>query len=137
MINYKFNIDEKEFLKICDLYKIAGWWKESCSSDQISKLISGSFSFLSAWNGDKLVGFGRVISDGFNDAYIQDVYVDQNYRKQGIAGNIISKLTEYCNSRKVNWIALIAAPGSVSLYEKLGFEKMTNHIPMQFQAKSD
>ena len=137
MINYKFNIEEKEFLKICDLYKIAGWWKESCSSDQISKLISGSFSFLTAWNEDKLVGFGRVISDGFNDAYIQDVYVDENYRKQGVAGTIISKLAEYCNSKKINWIALIAAPGSVTMYEKLGFEKMINHTPMQFQKKSD
>jgi spermidine synthase len=134
-IDYKFETGEKDFLKICDLYKIAGWWKESCSSDQISKLISGSFCFLTAWNEDKLVGFGRVISDGFNDAYIQDVYVDENYRKQGIAGSIISKLTEYCNSRKINWIALIATPGSVSLYEKLGFEKMVNHTPMQFQAK--
>jgi spermidine synthase len=135
MINYKFDIGKKEFLKICDLYKIAGWWKESCSSDQISKLISGSFCFLTAWNEDKLVGFGRVISDGFNDGYIQDVYVAKNFRKQRIAGNIISKLTEYCKEKNINWIALIAAPGSVTLYEKLGFEKMIDHTPMQFQKK--
>jgi spermidine synthase len=135
MINYKFNIEEKDFLKICDLYKMAGWWKESCSSEQISKLISGSFCFLTAWNEDKLVGFGRVISDGFNDGYIQDVYVSENFRKQGIAGNIISKLTEYCKEKNINWIALIAAPGSVTLYEKLGFEKMIDHTPMQFQEK--
>jgi spermidine synthase len=135
MTNYKFNNEERDFLKICDLYKIAGWWKESCSSDQISKLISGSFCFLTAWNEDKLVGFGRVISDGFNDGYIQDVYVSENFRKQGIAGNIISKLTEYCKEKNINWIALIAAPGSATLYEKLGFEKMIDHTPMQFQAK--
>jgi spermidine synthase len=135
MTNYKFNNEERDFLKICDLYKIAGWWKESCSSDQISKLISGSFCFLTAWNENELVGFGRVISDGFNDGYIQDVYVAENFRKQGIAGNIISKLTEYCKEKNINWIALIAAPGSVTLYEKLGFEKMIDHSPMQFQAK--
>jgi RimJ/RimL family protein N-acetyltransferase len=56
-------------------------------------------------------------------------------RKKGIAGNIISKLTEYCKDKNINWIALIAAPGSVTLYEKLGFEKMIDHTPMQFQAK--
>ena len=135
MTNYKFNIEEKDFLKICDLYKMAGWWKESCSSEQISKLVSGSFCFLTAWNENELVGFGRVISDGFNDGYIQDVYVAENFRKQGIAGNIVSKLTEYCKDKNINWIALIAAPGSVTLYEKLGFEKMIDHTPMQFQAK--
>jgi hypothetical protein len=31
--------------------------------------------------------------------------------------------------------ALIAAPGSVTLYEKSGFEKMIDHTPMQFQVK--
>lgn len=131
-INYKFDIEEQDFLKICDLYKITGWWKDSCSSEQVSKLISGSFCFLTVWNEENLVGFGRVISDGFNDAYIQDVFVNENFRKQGIAGNIISKLIDYCKNKNINWIALIAAPGSVSVYEKSGFKKMIDHTPMQF-----
>lgn len=133
MIYYKLEIEEKDFIKLCDLYKITGWWKDSCTSDQISKLISGSFCFLTAWQDDQLIGMGRVISDGFNDGYIQDVFVIENIRRQGIAANIVSKLVDYCKKKNINWVALIAAPGSVSVYEKCGFEKMENHTPMQLK----
>lgn len=132
MIHYKFNIEEKCFLKVCDLYKITGWWKDPCSSEQISKLISGSFCFLTVWDNEKLVGFGRAISDGFNDAYLQDIFVDEDYRKRGIAGNIVNKLTNYCKENKITWVALIATSGSVNLYEKQGFRKMSDHTPMQY-----
>ena len=96
-----------------------------------------SFCFLTAWDGEILAGMGRVISDGYSDAYIQDIFVDETYRKQGIASEIVKSLTQYCQSRKVNWIALIAAPGSVNLYENLGFKVMKDHTPMKLVIKSE
>lgn len=135
MIKYKFKIEEKDLLKVCDLYKMSGWWKGACSFEQIYKLMSGSFCFITAWKGEKPVGMGRVISDAFNDAYIQDIFVDENYRKRGIAANIVKKLMNYCASKNIRWIALIAAPGSVGVYERSGFKKMAGHTPMQFLKK--
>jgi len=80
---------------------------------------------------------GRAISDSFNDAYIQDIFVDENYRKKGIATDIVNRLTSYCISKNIRWIALIAAPGSVGVYEREGFKKMDGYTPMQFQEKAD
>ena len=136
MIKYKFKIEDKDFLKVCDLYKMSGWWKGPCSFEQISKLMSGSFCFVTAWKEEKLVGMGRAISDSFNDAYIQDIFVDENYRKKGIAANIVKKLVNHCVSKNIRWIALIAAPGSVGVYERGGFKKMDGYTPMQFQKKA-
>ncbi len=135
MIKYKFDTDEKDFIKICTLYQMARWWQGTCSSEQIARMISGSLCFLTAWQEDQLVGMGRAISDSSDDAYLQDIFVDKNYRKQGIATNIINRLTDYCLSKNINWIALIATPGSVDLYEKSGFKKMPDHTPMQFYEK--
>jgi aralkylamine N-acetyltransferase len=132
MIKYTFETPEDDFIKICDLYKMAGWWDGPCSSDQVSRLIANSFCFLSAWDEGQIVGMGRVISDSFSDAYIQDVFVDGKYRKQGIAGNMVGRLTDYCQKKNIHWIALIAAPGSVGVYERSGFKKMKDHTPMQF-----
>ncbi|HAZ14124.1 MAG: hypothetical protein A2X86_02840 [Bdellovibrionales bacterium GWA2_49_15] len=134
MIKYVYDLEEKDFPKICDLYKSAGWWDEgeSCTPQKISKLILGSFCFISVWEDDKLVGMGRAISDGSDDAYLQDIFVDVNYRKQGMATNIISRLTDYCLSKNIDWVALIAAPGSVGLYEKAGFQKMIDYTPMHY-----
>lgn len=133
MTNYKFITEESDLNQICNLYKMSGWWEETCSAELISKLVSGSFCFLTAWDEDKLVGMGRVISDSFSDAYIQDVFVDENYRKQGIAANIVSRLVDRCHENNIHWIALIATPGNAGIYEKAGFRKMSDHTPMQFQ----
>jgi aralkylamine N-acetyltransferase len=137
MINYKSEIEDSDLNKLCDLYKSAGWWDEPCSQEQISRLIANSFYFLTAWDDDKLVAMGRVISDSFSDAYIQDVFVKENYRKQGIAGILVGRLRDYCLENNIHWIGLIAAPGSVGLYENLGFEKMIAHTPMLFKKKAD
>ncbi|MBI2522419.1 MAG: GNAT family N-acetyltransferase [Bdellovibrio sp.] len=136
MINYKFDIAEEDFSKICNLYKSAGWWEGPCSSKQVSDLISGSLCFMTAWWHDKLVGMGRAISDGSDDAYLQDIFVEEEFRRQGIAAKIVGQLRDYCLSKNIHWIALIAAPGSVPLYEKLGFKEMTDYTPMQFHEKS-
>jgi spermidine synthase len=136
MIKYKFKIEDNDYLKVCDLYKMSGWWKKPCSFEQVYKLVSGSFCFITVWKGDELIGMGRALSDAFNDAYIQDIFVDKNYRKKGIATNIVKKLINYCSSKNIRWIALIAAPGSVGVYKKSGFKKMTGYVPMQFVKKN-
>ena len=136
MIIYKLKIENADLMQVCGLYKMAGWWKEPCSPDQVSRLISSSFCFITAWEEDNLVGMGRVISDSYSDAYIQDVFVHNNYRNQGIAGNIVSSLIKHCQENNIHWIALIATPGSSGIYEKLGFEKMIDHTPMQFRIKN-
>jgi spermidine synthase len=137
MIRYKSKPEDTELNKLCDLYKLAGWWDEQCSPEKVSRLIAGSFYFLTAWDDAEIVGMGRVISDSFSDAYIQDVFVAEKYRKQGIAGILVGRLTDYCRQNSIQWIGLIAAPGSVGLYEKLGFEKMIDHTPMLLQKKTD
>ena len=136
-IKYKFKIEDKDLSKVCDLYKMSGWWKRSCSSEKIYRLMAGSFCFVTAWDGNKLVGMGRALSDAFNDAYIQDIFVDEKYRKRGIASSIVKKLVKYCLLKNIRWIALIAAPGSVGVYEREGFKKMAGHTPMQFVKKVD
>jgi aralkylamine N-acetyltransferase len=135
MIDYKSEIQDKDLTKVCELYKMAGWWDEQCSQEQVSKLMSESFYFLSAWEEDNIVGMGRVISDSFSDAYIQDVFVDEHYRNKGIAGKLVGRLVDYCYENNIQWIALIATPGSAGLYEKLGFEKMIDHTPMLLRKK--
>ena len=135
MITYKYNTEASDLPMICSLYKKAGWWEGECSAEQVTNLLKDSFCFLTAWDAEILVGMGRVISDRYSDAYIQDIFVDEAYRKQGIASEIVRNLTKYCQERNVNWIALIAAPGSTSVYEKLGFKTMIDHTPMKFEEK--
>ena len=84
------NPDEKQILHILNLYKAANWWEEdSNGTDIIDKIISGSYIFMIAVCQDKIIGMGRVISDGVSDAYIQDVTVDKEYRNRKIGSKIV------------------------------------------------
>lgn len=119
------------------LYKAAGWWKETYDKTGIPSLITGSFAFAVAIEPvtKKTIGMGRVLSDGVSDAYIQDLVVLPEYRGKHIGKKIVHTLLEYCSSKGIEWIGLIAEPGSSSFYTTLGFEIMKHYTPMLYSER--
>lgn len=130
-INYKV-VKSANLEEIIDLYKEGGWWKESPSErSNLPFLIKKSFCFMVAkTQEDKIIGMGRVISDGVSDGYIQDVIVSNSYRKKGIGKELVIRLRDYCQSKGISWIGLIAEPGTTDFYTKLGFSEMKDYKPM-------
>ena len=120
--------------EIVALYKAAGWWKDSYTKAEIPQLIIGSFVFAVAVDKktEKAIGMGRVLSDGISDAYIQDVVILPSYRGQNIGKKLVHELVDYCFSKEIRWIGLIAEPGSSQFYTILGFKTMEHHIPMLY-----
>jgi len=117
------------------LYKEGGWWKESTTAkDTLPDLVQNSFCFMVVKNSEgKIIGMGRVISDGVSDGYIQDVIISNLYRNKGIGKQLIINLKDYCLSHGVGWIALIAEPGTSAFYTKIGFNEMMDYKPMIFK----
>ena len=80
-----------------------------------------SYCTIFIYDNDKLVGFGRAISDGTYQAAVYDCAVVEEYQGHGfgklIMQEILSKLTE-CN------VILYASPGKEGFYEKQGFKRM-------------
>jgi len=78
----------------------------------IPQMIRGSLCFLLAREpGGRVVGMGRVISDGRQRRYIQDVVVLPEFRGRGIGRTIIRRLTDRCVAAGLTWIGLVAEPG--------------------------
>ena len=74
---------------------------------------------LCAWDGDRLVGFGRVLTDFVYRATIWDVIVDQAHHKQGIGTELVQRILNHPRLNKVELFWLCTRrPG---FYEKLGF----------------
>lgn len=122
---------------IADLYRAGGWWREDWNDAAIQPLISGSFAFIVAVEAGtgRAVGMGRAIADGVSDAYLQDVVVMPEYRRQGIGRQIVGALISHCTAAGITWIGVIAEPGSDELYAGLGFIQLTGHIPMLYQVE--
>ena len=116
------------------LYKAARWWKDTYNKSEIPQLIIGSFAFAIAIDQKtgKSIGMGRVLSDGTSDAYIQDVVVLQQYRGQNLGKKIVKTLIDFCISKGIQWIGLIAEPGSSKFYTTLDFKSMKDYIPMLY-----
>jgi aralkylamine N-acetyltransferase len=119
---------------IIDLYKAGGWWKDSYDKSGIQRLIAGSFGFAVAVDTtkEKAVGMGRIISDGVSDAYIQDVVVLKEYRSHNVGTQLVQALIDYCLSRKILWLGLIAEPETDPFYVPLGFRVMERYTPMLY-----
>ncbi|MFA6567792.1 MAG: GNAT family N-acetyltransferase [Victivallales bacterium] len=118
--------------EIIALYKEAGWWKPDYSKDTsfIDRIVKKTYCFAGAFHKNKMIGMGRGISDGCSDAYIQDVVVLKKYRGHGIGAGIIREIVEHLQSDGIDWIALVAEPGTEKFYGSLGFRSMKKHIPM-------
>ncbi|WP_237671723.1 GNAT family N-acetyltransferase [Syntrophus gentianae] len=135
VIRYSFiEKAEEELLKqILDLYRLAGWWPEEPDPPLVARMISGSHCFLTAMDGKRLVGMARAISDRANDAYLQDLTVHPDYRRQGIGTRLVKTLLARLQADGLPWIGLIAERNSSSFYAPSGFEPMPDSTPMLFR----
>ncbi|MEQ8156568.1 MAG: GNAT family N-acetyltransferase [Clostridiaceae bacterium] len=85
------------------------------------KAFENSHTMIFVFDGDKLIGFGRAISDGVYQAVIYDVAVLPEYQGKSVGRTIVNGILErisQCN------VILYASPGKENFYEKLNFRKM-------------
>lgn len=118
--------------EILRLYKLAGWWRGDADPEEAVEIAEKSFLFAGAFAGEKLIGMARVISDGISDAYIQDVIVDPAFRKKGVGRRLVLALVEELKKKGIDWIGLVAEPGTDPFYESMGFRLQKGYHLMLF-----
>ncbi len=126
------DIQQKYLAQIRDLYRQEGWWSDQLDTlERLVRIISGSCYFVIAINTlVGVLGMGRAICDGVSDAYLQDITVRPEYRKQGVASHIVATLISRLEAKGMIWIGLIAKDGAVDLYRHQGFSEMREATPM-------
>lgn len=81
-----------------------------------------SYAVVFAYDGVRMIGFGRAVSDGAYQAALYDIAVTTEYQQKGIGaaivGDILERLPAACN------IILYAMPGREGFYGKRGFRRM-------------
>jgi ribosomal protein S18 acetylase RimI-like enzyme len=78
--------------QLTTLFNSVGWERRTVDRDRLAQLVHGSIYVTSAWDGDRLVGFARAISDGAFNAYISTVAVLPEYQRRGIGRELIQRL---------------------------------------------
>ena len=119
--------DKKDYW---DLFQTTGWNHEyNFSFQDLSETIKHSWYSVSAYDSDKLIGYGRVISDGIHHALIVDLIIHPDYQGKGLGSNLLESLVTKCKENKIRDIQLFAAKDKYQFYKKAGFVKRPVDAP--------
>ena len=83
-------------------------------------MLANANLMITAWDGDKLIGIARTLTDFSYVAYLADLAVDEQYQKQGIGKRLVEETKSRLGSECL--IVLLAAPKANEYYQKIGFE---------------
>ena len=75
---------------------------------------------ITAWDGERLIGIARSLTDFSYVTYLADLAVDAEYQKRGIGKQLIKETQKLVKPECM--IVLLAAPKANDYYGKLGFE---------------
>ena len=117
----------EELCQLRELYCEASWIAPGESAEFLAPALAGSAVAAGAFEDGELIGFGRALSDGCSDAYIQDVVVRKDCRKRGIGRRIIRFLEAELRHKGVDWIGLVGEPGTEKFYSRLGLKKQPGY----------
>lgn len=100
------------------LFRAVGWYRKAADEPRLERMLEGTTQMVSAWDGERMVGFARAISDQAYNGYISSVAVHPRWQGKGVGERLITALLEQNDEIK---FVLTAVPGIHGFYEKLGF----------------
>jgi len=114
---------------VIQLRSSVGW--DSLSESTLTKALSHSIFFASIWYQGKAVAMGRIVGDGYQYFYLQDMIVDPAHQKKGLC----QRLTEHlvCKVKNIAepgaFFGLMAAENVAGVYQKYGFVERPANMP--------
>lgn len=113
-----------------ELFTSTGWNDVyGVDENEYFDAVRASWYLVGAYEEDRLVGLGRVISDGALYALIVDVVVLPPYQRRGIGSAIMEQLLDRCRSSRVRDVKLFAAKGMSHFYQQFGFIERPAYAP--------
>lgn len=106
------------------LYQELKWDSLGLTEKELQKMCEQSWYVLYAYKGGKLVGMGRIISDGVITGLICGVGVLPSSQGVGIGRILMNGLIEQCDSHRII-PQLMCDEKLESYYESSGFKKFT------------
>ncbi|MEX5212833.1 MAG: GNAT family N-acetyltransferase [Nitrospiraceae bacterium] len=100
------------------LYQQAPWAKGRTIEDA-KTMLKHTDEAVTAWDGERLVGFGRVLTDYVYRATIWDVIVDKAYQGRGVGTAIVNRIVHHPRLKRVELFWLCTR--MPRFYERLGF----------------
>ena len=107
---------------VADLRQSVGWNR---MERELADVRLHNAFHLCCFDGDRLVGYAAVVSNGVTDAYIQDLMVHPDYQRQGIGHQLMQRTLERLRNEGIYMVSVIYGDAELQkYYEEFGFTTM-------------
>jgi len=110
---------EKLDIPFIHAFLFRSYWAENIPFETVLKSIEGAVCF-GLYEGNKQIGFARVITDLATFGYLADVFIDENYRGRGLSKWLVEIIMDYPELQGFrSW--QLATKDAHGLYARFGF----------------
>ena len=122
---YEISTDQNRFnVGLIHDFLSRSYWAEGRPWEVVERSIRHSLCF-GVFDGDRQVGFARVITDRAVFGYLADVFVIQEYRGKGISKGLMAAILEHPDVRGLK-LLLLRTRDAHGLYAQFGFAPVPN-----------
>ena len=123
VVSYRTDI-ELSAQNLADVFVRAGIRRPVNDLPRLEKMLANSNLLCTAWDGERLVGVARALTDYSYCCYLSDIAVDKAYQHNGIGRRLVDLVRERIGEQAM--LLLLAAPEAAEYYPKIGFESVPN-----------
>lgn len=126
----EFRSGAPDAAQYAELFETTGWNADyKVSAAELERALAASWHVECAYLEGRLVGLGRLVSDGVLYAMIYDLIVHPDCQGRGIGDALLGRLVDRCQQAGLRQIQLFSARGRTDFYRKRGFEPRPNDAP--------
>jgi len=109
-----------DVVQVQQLLSIGAFWAQHRTLSDLKTAIQHSEPVVTAWDGERLIGFARATSDRVYRAVLWDVVIHPEYRGRGLGRTLVKTLLAHPSVQKVERVYLMTS-SQQGFYERLGF----------------
>ncbi len=109
---------------ILELMKAAGILNAGWTTERMTRALRGSALAICAWNGDRLIGFARVISDFAWISYLSHLAIHPEFQRRGVGKRLVEIVLQETSDETT--LLVHSADSASGFYRSAGFEPYSN-----------
>jgi N-acetylglutamate synthase-like GNAT family acetyltransferase len=123
VITYKVNA-KIEPHQLSEVFNESGIRRPFDDLNRMKKMLDNANLLITAWDGEKLVGVARALTDYCYCCYLSDLAVVKEYQHNDIGHEMVLQVRNQIGDECI--LLLLSASEAMEYYPKIGFSKADN-----------
>jgi GNAT superfamily N-acetyltransferase len=115
-----------EAVQLAQVFRESGIARPVDDLPRLAAMLEHANLLVTAWDGKRLIGVARALTDFSFCCYLSDLAVARDYQKRGIGKQLIERVRERVPVGEQSMLLLLSAPDAMGYYPKVGFDKVEN-----------